>query len=477
MKSLWSDSVEFESREPLADNISTDVVVVGAGLAGILTAYYLQKAGKNTIILERARVLSGVTKNTTAKITSQHGIIYSRLIQELGNEKARMYAQANESAIKQYAELISENGTDCDFERKSAYVYTQSDLKAVEDEVKAASGLGIDAHFADDCPLPFKTLGAVGFRNQAQFNPLKFIKPIVDSLTIYENCNVTEIQDNTIIINGNRIKGKDVVIATHYPIINVPGYYFARMHQSRSYVIALSDARNVDGMYIADDGKYSFRNYKDFLLLGGCGHRTGANSIGGAYRTLGKDAAHLYPGSSVKYSWSAQDCMPADGVPYIGRYAASTPNMYVATGFQKWGMTSSMAAARVITDLIINGKSEYEELFTPQRFNVPASAKGMASEVTHAVSGLYKSFIQPPKDELDKIKEGCGGIIEFDGKKLGVYKTPEGKLYTIDTKCPHLGCQLEWNPDDLAWECPCHGSRFNYKGELENSPATQNAKT
>ena len=185
----------------------------------------------------------------------------------------------------------------------------------------------------------------------------------------------------------------------------------------------------------------------------------------------------MYPGSSVKYSWSAQDCMPVDGVPYIGKYAASTPNMYVATGFQKWGMTSSMVAARVITDLIINGKSEYEELFTPQRFNVPASVKNTASEVGHAVSGLYKSFIKPPKDELDKIKPGCGGIIEFDGKKAGVYKTPEGELYMIDIKCPHLGCQLEWNPDDLAWECPCHGSRFNFKGELEYAPATRDAKT
>lgn len=475
MKSLWSDTVEFKTQKPLSRDMEADVIIIGAGLAGLLTAYFLQNAGKTVIILERDRVSGGVTEYTSAKITSQHGIIYSRLIKEFGSDKARLYAKANESAIKKYSEIIAEHSIDCDFEKKRAFVYTLGDTAKVKDEAEAAKSLGIDAYYTEDLNLPFKAAGAVCFNNQAQFNPLKFLAPISETLTIFENCLVRNVEDNKIIAGDFTVKGKDVVIATHYPIINAPGYYFARMHQSRSYFIAVTGARDLGGMYLADDSQYSFRNYNEYLLIGGSGHRTGENKSGGAYGFLTKSAREWFSDCSVKYNWSAQDCMPADGVPYIGRYSASTPNMYVATGFQKWGMTSSMAAASILCDMITGRKSEFEELFTPQRFNVTASVKQLATDTAEAVSGLFKTAFTPPDSALSKIKPGHGGIVEYNERKIGVYKSPENIVYTVDVKCPHLGCQLDWNPDDLTWECPCHGSRFDYQGKLLNSPATRDA--
>ena len=298
MQSIWSDSCKFGKRDVLNKDIKIDTIIIGAGMAGILTGYMLKQNGIDVILIDADEIAGGNTKNTTAKITSQHDLIYDKLISEFGEEKARQYAKANELAIKKYKEIIKERKIDCEFEEKSAYVYSLDKIDNLKQEVKAANKVGISAEFVQNTNLPFEIKGAVKFNNQAQFNPLKFLKAISDDLVIYENTRALEIKENLVITNRGKIKANNIVVATHYPIMNVPGYYFMKMHQERSYVIALENAENVNGMYIdAEKNGCSFRTYKDLLLLGAIDQRTGENEQGGCYDKLRKIAKDLYPNS------------------------------------------------------------------------------------------------------------------------------------------------------------------------------------
>ena len=474
MKSLWSESCNFRKREALNKDIKTDILVIGAGIAGILTAYMLKQKGREVVVIDAAEIASGNTKNTTAKITSQHDLIYSKLITEFGEEKARQYAQANELAIKKYKEIIEDRRIECDFEEKPAYVYSLNEVEVLKEEAESAKKLGIDAEFVQKANLPFKINGALKFNNQAQFNPLKFLKDISNELVIYENTRALEIKENLVVTSGGNITANNIVVATHYPIMNAPGYYFMKMHQERSYVLALENKSEIDGMYIDINKEgYSFRTYNNLLLLGGISHRTGENEEGGSYDELRKVAKKLYPKAKEKYHWSAQDCMTIDGIPYIGRYSSETPNIYVATGFNKWGMTSSMVSAMIISDMILEKENDFSEIFSPRRFDLSLSINNIANDLIETAKNFIAQKVYIPSSEIEHIKNGHGGIIEYNGEKVGVYKNKEGKEFFVSTKCTHLGCQLSWNADELTWDCPCHGSRFDYKGRLIGSPATK----
>lgn len=474
MKSVWSESCKFRKRDALNKDIKTDVLVIGAGIAGVLTAYMLKQKGREVVVIDAAEIASGNTKNTTAKITSQHDLIYSKLIAEFGEEKARQYAKANELAIKKYKEIIEDKRIECDFEEKPAYVYSLNEIDVLKEEVEAAKNLGIDAEFVDEANLPFKINGAVKFNNQAQFNPLKFLKGISNELIIYENTRALEIKENLVVTSGGNITANNIVVATHYPIMNAPGYYFMKMHQERSYVLALENTSEIDGMYIdLNKEGYSFRTYNNLLLLGGISHRTGENEEGGSYDKLRKVAKNLYPKAKEKYYWSAQDCMTIDGIPYIGRYSSETSNIYVATGFNKWGMTSSMVSAMIISDMILEKENDFSEIFSPRRFDLSLSINNIANDLIETAKNFIAQKVSIPSSEIEHIKNGHGGIIEYNGEKVGVYKNKEGKEFFVSTKCTHLGCQLSWNADELTWDCPCHGSRFDYKGRLIGSPATK----
>lgn len=474
MESVWNSGFNFKKRETLNKNIECDIAIIGAGIAGLLTAYMLNKSGRDVVIIEAKSIGSGNIKNTTAKITSQHDLIYNNLIKEFGEEKARQYAKANELAITKYKEMINQEEIECDFEEKDAYVYSLDKIKPLEDEYEAAKKLGIDAELVNKLDLPFEVQGALKFKHQAQFNPLKLLKGISEDLTIYENTRATDIKENIVVTNGGEIRANHIVVATHYPFLNTPGYYFMRMHQERSYVLALENAQYVDGMYIDNDKKgYSFRNYKNLLLFGGISQRAGENEKGGAYDELRRAAKELYPDSIEKYHWSAQDCMTLDNIPYIGQYSSKTPNLYVATGFKKWGMTSSMVAAMIINDMILEIENDFSEIFDPKRFDISASMKNAANDIMKTTKNFIAQRIHIPEEHVGNIQKGQGGIIEYKGEKTGVYKDEQGNIFTVSTKCPHLGCELHWNADELTWDCPCHGSRFDYKGNWLESPATK----
>lgn len=477
MKSVWQDECNLSKGITLHKNLDTDVLIIGAGIAGILTGYMLKEEGINCTIIDSGKVCEGNTGRTTAKITLQHELIYNKLIKEYGEDKARQYAEANKRAIDKYREIVKEKNIQCEFEEMPNYLYTVDNIEAIEREYEAELRLGIEAELLDNIELPVSVKKALRVNNQAQFNPLMFLKEIAKGLTIYENTRAVEIKDNIVTTDKYVISAKAIVVATHYPIMNFPGYYFMRMHQERSYVIALENAQQLNGMYIGvDEEGYSFRGYKNLLLLGGGSHRCGDNELGGKYDELRSVAQRLYPEAKEIYHWSAQDCMPSDDIPFIGQYSRETPNLYVATGFKKWGMTTAMVSAMIITDMIKGRKNEYAEIFSPRRFDISDSMENMIKDGIESVKGLTAELFHIPDAELKDIKNGHGGIIEYKGEKVGVYRDIEGKSHIVSTRCPHLGCEVKWNPDELSWDCPCHGSRFDYKGNWIESPAQRGLK-
>lgn len=476
MESVWSSEVNFKKRETLNQNIECDILIIGAGMAGLLTAYMLRKSGREVVVIDARSIAGGVTKNTTAKITSQHDLIYDKLIKEFGEDGASQYARANELAIRKYKEIIDAENIDCDFEFKDAFLYTSDNIQGIEDEYNAAQKLGIDAELVDDIIIPEKIKKALKFKNQAQFNPLKFLRPISEKLTIYENTVALDITEDNIVVTKNdmKIKANKIVVAAHYPFLNTPGYYFMRMHQERAYVLALENAADIGGMYKGiDKTGYSFRNYKNLLIFGGAARRTGENEEGGAYEELRKAAKEFYPNSTEKYHWSTQDCMTLDNIPYIGHYSSKTPNIYVETGFKKWGMSTSMVAAMIISDMILEKENDFSEIFSPGRFDLSASMKNAANDLIITAKNFIAQRVDIPEETLNSIENGHGGIVEYKGQKTGVYKDNDGKIFAVSTKCAHLGCELKWNADDLTWDCPCHGSRYNYKGIWIESPTNK----
>jgi glycine/D-amino acid oxidase-like deaminating enzyme/nitrite reductase/ring-hydroxylating ferredoxin subunit len=479
MQTLWSATTILPHFPTLAGEISTDVAVIGGGMAGILTAFSLGQRGVNAVVLEAATIGSGQTRGTTAKITAQHGLIYADMLANMGKELSQQYAAAHMHAIADYRRIAENLDANCALENRPAYIYSQTprDLPALEAEAHAAQTLGIPAEFVSSTELPFSVAGGVRFPDQAQFHPLSFLGAVARNLEIYEHSRVQRIEGDRLHTAQGSVRAKQVVIAAHFPFRNIPGFYFARMHQSRSYVLTLDKAPTLSGMYLGiDSDGLSLRSYGDRLLLGGGGHRTGRRTAQSGYAPLRRAARRYYPGCAEQYRWSAQDCMTLDGLPYIGRFSAATPNWYVATGFGKWGMSSSMVAANLISDLITGVDNPFEPVFSPLRFTPKASADSFFTNLSQSAGGLSRQLLFQPKSRLNALPPGYGGIVQVKGHKLGAYRDEGGRVYLVSTRCTHLGCQLEWNPDEKSWDCPCHGSRFDYTGRLICGPAQTDLK-
>lgn len=472
MESIWLKTDNRRKHPALKGSIRTQVAIVGGGMAGILTAWKLQEAGMEAVVLEAGRIGGGQTKNTTAKITSQHGLFCRDFIEKKGEAAARAYLQANQEAVEEYKRLIESEQIDCDLTEQAAYVYG-SDEEALKREAEAARKLGMEASFCRELEIPVSCAGAVCFPGQAAFHPLKFLGALAEKLTVYEESPATIVGEHKIKTPKGEVEAEKIVFASHFPFVDFPGLYFARMHQERSYVLALEQAGAIKGMYIgAGADAFSFRQYGPYLLLGGQAHRTGKNEEGGRYEKLREAARRWYPDSREAACWSAQDGIPSDGVPFIGVYAQDRPDWLVATGFQKWGMSTSMAAAGILADRICGRENAYGVVFDPARFSAEELPQ-LLKDSGQAVKGLAKRFFQLPSETVEALERGHGAVVETPEGKAGVYKTEEGEIYQVDVVCPHLGCELTWNPDERSWDCPCHGSRFDWRGNLLDGPAQE----
>lgn len=489
MKSLWIETTEDISFQSLEKDITTDVCIIGAGITGITTAYLLKEQGISFALLEKDKICSGVTAYTTGKITSQHGLFYSYLLEQFGENTAKGYLKSNEDAINSIQQIVEKEKIDCDFEKQNAIVYTNKHdkLRDIKKEVEVLRKLNFPAKFLENVSLPFNTLGGIEFENQAQFNSRKYCIGLIKKLnqnSIFENSKVIDIEKDkdgykTICENGRVVKSKYVVIASHYPILNFPGFYFLKMYQDKSYIIAVDTKQEVfDGMYYsADEPVTSFRtaklNDRRLLLVGGSGHKTGDTSIDitSRYKNLENYIRSLYPKAEVLYKWTTEDCVTLDKIPYIGQFSSLMPNVFVATGFKKWGMSSSLVAAKIISNEIAGVKYKYADIYKATRFGPIKNGNETGNMLKQTGYSLFLNRIKTPILSYDELKVGEGGVVSYKGKKLGIYKKSKDEIIAVKPYCTHLGCELSWNPLEKTWDCPCHGSRFNFEGKLLTEPS------
>ena len=540
MKSYWIDSVKDRKKfKPLEENVKTDVCIIGGGLTGLSTAYNLSQYKIRTVLVEKDEICKQTSGNSTAKITSQHGLIYKYLTDSKGKDFARKYYEVNERAIRNIKDIIDKENIDCNFEYQPAYVFTQKvqEVQKIKDEVEAVNAFGGRAKFieAKDIELnklnseeyvensdeklkisgdniekenlnlerdvvkekmkqvlPIKAIAGIEFENQAQFNPYKYGMALAricsdSGVKIYEYTKAVyvdiEDDDEYYVItleNGYKIKAKYLVVATKYPIINIPGFYFIKMYQSTSYAVAMQTKEKLfEGMYISSEEPIiSLRTAKfgnDYLLIVvGFDHKTGTDiDLSNSYKYLEEVAKSLYPTGNIKYHWNTEDCITLDKIPYIGEYSKMWENAYVATGFNKWGITTSNIAAEIITDKILGEKNEYEEIFKSTRLEPIKNIKEVTNMVKESVNSLVVKKLEVPQEEAKQIQNGEGKIVEVNGQKIGVYKNEDGEIYKVNPVCKHLGCELSWNNLDKTWDCPCHGSRYDYKGNLIYGPSVK----
>ncbi|AIE61629.1 FAD-dependent oxidoreductase [Bacillus methanolicus] len=485
----WRKSTNLPSFQKLSGDREADVVIVGGGITGITAAYLLVKEGLQVVLLDAGRILNGTTGHTTAKITAQHGLIYDELINHFGAEKAKLYYQANMDAITFIKNTVKDQQIDCDLNEEDAYIYTNSSsyTQKIINELKAYEKLGIDGEFLSEIPIPVKMKSALVMKKQAQFHPLKYLSRFVEYLSknncsIYENTTAVDIEkgEQPVVItrDGHKITCRNVIISSHFPFFEKTGGYFARMYAERSYVLGVKTEKEYPGgMYINAEQptrslRYAELDGEKLILFGGESHKTGhaINTIK-HYEALEAFAEETFGIKEIPYRWSAQDLITLDKVPYIGPITSNNPNIYVTTGYRKWGMTNGTAAAMLVTDLILKKENRYEKLFTPSRFNADPSLKNLVSQNVQVAKDLIEGKLELPSKHPEDLGDDEGAAVAVNGKRAGAYRDEDGKLHVVDTTCSHMGCELEWNNGERTWDCPCHGSRFSYKGEVIEGPA------
>lgn len=495
MNSYWEEERKnHDLFEEIKEDKKVSVCIIGGGLTGLQTAYNLSDK-LDVVILEKDRICGSTSGKTTGKITSQHGVFYDYLINSQSKEFAKMYLEANEKAIQNIKDIVEKEEIECDLEEESSYVFTKQETKLdmIKNEQKAVDKLQKEkSDYVKEIELPTEISGAIEFKNQAQFHPLKYAYGLAKAIIkndgkIYENTKVTDIKRENekyvVYANKNKVIADYVVLATRYPIMNVPGYYFLKMYQSTSYVMVFDAKKKLfDGMYISyETPNVSFRTIRDgereLLLAVGYDYKTGTEELRDGYQRLEVIVRKMYPDAEVLYKWTAEDCISLDKIPYIGQYSSIMKNLYIATGFNKWGVTSSNVAANIITDKILQKENKYEEIFKSTRIEPIKNRQEMGDMLKEANKSILLSRFKIPKEELDNIKIGEGKIIKIDNTKVGVYKSKTGEIYKVKPICTHLGCELYFNNIEKIWECPCHGSKFTYDGKSIEVPSNKDLKT
>ncbi|SFJ29398.1 Glycine/D-amino acid oxidase [Halobacillus dabanensis] len=494
--SYWKEHQDTPSFPSLKEEVEADVTVIGGGMAGILTSYLLSLEGKRVVLLEGSKLLDGTTGHTTAKISAQHDVMYDQLINKDGEEKARLYYEAQVEAMNDLKDLIDKHGIHCDYKIQDAYLHagTERGRKQLEKEKEAYDKLNIDGEFLEETDLPFNSEAALVMKNQAHFHPVKFLQSIVTEIEknggiIYENSTAVDIKGKEPIRvetrDGYSITCNQAVMATHFPFEDAKGLYFSRLHPERSYTIAARTEKEVpDGMYLGiDTPAFSMRhtevNGEKLAIIGGENHKTGkSENTEEHYKHLTEFAEEHFGVVDVPYKWSAQDLMTPDNIPFIGQSVTGRPNVYLATGFKKWGITNGMAAAVLLKDLITGKKNPYENLFDPTRSHLKREdSKNIIKEGLGDGAELVKSRLERGrKTDIEDLQNDEGAIVNVKGTRTGAYRNERGELHLVDSTCTHMKCGVEWNNAERSWDCPCHGSRFSVTGEVIEGPATKPLK-
>ncbi|MFV8754521.1 FAD-dependent oxidoreductase [Nannocystaceae bacterium ST9] len=495
LESLWLATTPPTGYPALAEGVHVDVAVLGGGIVGITTAWLLGQAGLKVAVVEARRIVAGVTGNTTAKVTALHDLVYRHLIDHAGEDRARQYADANQSGLAEIARLVALLNIDCDFTRASAFTYTEfeAQVEDIEAEVDAAVKLGLPAKLVHSCELPFAIEAAIELPDQAHFHPRRYLLALAERIAgqgghVFEETIALDVHDGTPCVvetNRGRLTADRVLVATHQPFL-LAGFYFARMHLERSYVLGVRLAGPAPaGMYISagkSDDFHSFRPTRDdrgeLLIVGGARHRPGQeDDTAGRLRALERDARHRFAITGIDYRWATQDNTTIDRLPYVGQLARGTKHVFVATGFGGWGMTNGTAAAMLLADRMQGRANPWEELYSPRRIERISSVGHLLADGARAAAGFIGGHLDlSGSHEPDDVEPGQAAILQRGWTKVAAYRDPSGTLHTVSPICTHLGCVVAWNNAETSWDCPCHGSRFDPDGHVLQGPATKNLR-
>ncbi|MEV5612498.1 FAD-dependent oxidoreductase [Streptomyces sp. NPDC052225] len=493
--SYWIESAPGRRHPPLERDVSVDVAVIGAGIAGLSTAWELTRAGLSVAVLEAGRIAEGVTGHTSAKLSVLHTLVYDTLRRTRGAEAARLYARSQTEAVEHAWEISELLGVDCELERADAYTYATGDryLSAVRAEAEAARDAGLAASFVTSTGLPFEVSGAVRVTGQAQFHPRKYLLGLADDLhargaLLHEETRVTDLDEEdgacrVTTEDGAVVSARDVVVATHYPVFD-RALLFARLAPRRELVVAapIDADRDPHGMYLTpEDRTRSVRTapYKDgqrLLIATGEKFTPGTGDTQRRFERLTGWVEKHFPGAEPRYRWATQDAFPSDTVPLVGPLHPGARHTYVATGFGGWGLSGGIVAGSLLTALITGReKPAWAELYDPRRVRpllreAPSLLKQQADVAAHFVGDRLRS---PDVDSADRLPPDTGAVLRTPEGRTAVYRDGDGKLHAVSARCTHLGCLVAFNAAERAWECPCHGSRFDPDGRVIEGPAVR----
>ncbi|WP_221350777.1 FAD-dependent oxidoreductase [Streptomyces beigongshangae] len=491
--SYWIETAPpGDLHAPLATDITVDVAVIGAGIAGLSTARELARAGRSVAVLEADRIATGVTGHTTAKLSAQHSLVYEQLRRTRDIEAAKLYARSQSEAIRHAAALVDELGIDCDWEDTEAFTYAQDpgrtgELKA---EAEAARAAGLPAEYVTETDLPFPVAGAVRVAGQAQFHPRKYLAAVTGDLLrhgarMYEHTRVVGLAEGEpcrlTTEAGPTVTATDVVIATHYPVFD-RALLFTRLSPHRELVLTapVPAGSAPRGMYITpEQNTRSVRTapYTDgqrLLIVTGESFTPGTADTEERFGRLTAWVTEHFGPVDFAHRWATQDNSSTDSVPLVGPFHAGSRHTYVATGFGGWGMSGGIMAGRLLSDLITGQGSPWSELYDPRRVRTavreaPAFLKNQAKVARHFVGDR----LPPTSGSVDDLAPGEGALVRIDGHRCAAYRDDTGEVHAVSARCTHLGCLVAFNRAERAWECPCHGSRFGTDGRILQGPATR----
>lgn len=487
LQSCWTGTapdIDWPALPPRG--IAVDVAVIGGGVVGLTTALLLARAGRSVAVIEALRIGRQVTGGSTAKVTTQHGLIYAQLARDFGEDGARVYAQANQAGFDWIAERAP--ALDCDFRRLPAYVWTEdaARLQALREEAQVARRLGLPAAFDDAAPLPFAVAGAVRFDDQAEFHPVKYCLGLAREIgalggQIFEHTRVRDVAETSpcrIDTERGAVTATDVVLATNLPILDRGGF-FAKALPKRHLAVAAPVERPLDGMFIsADSPSRSLRTAPAdggwLLVAVGEAFKTGHADTVARFAELEDWLRRRFAIGPVRFRWGNQDHYAVDRVPYVGALHPLTRRLWVATGFSAWGFTNGTAAAMMLADAILGRPSPWATLFHAQRIKPRVSGPELLRENAHVAAKWVKDRLsgaeRPP---LDRLAPGEGAIVRLGGEDVAAFRDESGVVHALSPVCTHMGCLVTWNAGERSWDCPCHGSRFAIDGTVLDGPAVR----